>query len=83
MIGTGTTQSQEKLVEVAEEMKVEMSDLLLAVKDIKTIMNVLAVETATLKQIADDAQLLRGEMEAAKEAQVVSASKLTFLDQGR
>jgi hypothetical protein len=83
VIGTGTTQSQEKLVEVAEEMKVEMSDLLLAVKDIKTIMNVLAVETATLKQIADDAQLLRGEMEAAKEAQVVSASKLTFLDQGR
>ena len=42
--------------------------------------NHMANETATVRLVNMEFQLMRGEMQEAKAAAVVSASKLTFLD---
>ena len=68
------------MVEFAVQMKTEVSELLIVASETRKQLNHMATETATVRQIALEVKLIGGEMERAREAAVVSASKLTFLD---
>ena len=59
-----------------------MMSIRIAATDMRRQMSHMANETATVRQIAMEVQLIGGEMQQAKAAAVVLASKLTFFDLG-